>query len=70
MLTDLLVKWKGIYNVGIVRMMFLGAVHHWDEWGLANILEEPPAIRKIHGEMIAFVKAWLEDWKAPVRGPL
>ena len=47
--------------------MYLGAVHHWDEWGLANILEEPPEIRKIHGEMVAFVKAWLEDWEAPVR---
>ena len=27
--------------------MSLDAVHHWDEleWGLANILGEPPAIR-------------------------
>ena len=47
--------------------VYLGAVHHWDEWGLENIVDEPPAIQKIHGEMVAFVEAWLEDWEAPVR---
>ncbi|KAF8073998.1 serine carboxypeptidase S28-domain-containing protein [Lyophyllum atratum] len=42
-----------------------GAVHHWDEYGLPNLLDEPPEIRKIHGEMILFVTEWLKDWKAP-----
>ncbi|KAG6853090.1 hypothetical protein C0991_006984 [Blastosporella zonata] len=42
-----------------------GAVHHWDEWGLLDLQDEPPAIQKIHGEMIGFVTAWLEDFKAP-----
>ncbi|TFK34727.1 serine carboxypeptidase S28-domain-containing protein [Crucibulum laeve] len=40
-------------------------VHHYDEYGLENLLEEPPEIRKIHGEMIVFVMEWLKDWKAP-----
>jgi len=39
------------------------AVHHWDENGLPNILNEPPSIRQIHGEMIQFVTEWLKDWK-------
>ncbi|KAH6911475.1 serine carboxypeptidase S28-domain-containing protein [Coprinopsis sp. MPI-PUGE-AT-0042] len=42
-----------------------GGVHHWDEWGLKNILEEPAEIRKIHSEIIEFVREWLKDWKAP-----
>ncbi|KAG5350295.1 hypothetical protein C0989_011719 [Termitomyces sp. Mn162] len=42
-----------------------GAVHHWDEWGLPNIGDEPPEIQKIHEETIDFVTAWLEDFKAP-----
>jgi hypothetical protein len=42
----------------------LEAVHHWDENGLANILNEPPDIRKIHGDEIYFVTEWLKDWKA------
>ncbi|KAG5646028.1 hypothetical protein DXG03_004630 [Asterophora parasitica] len=42
-----------------------GAVHHWDEYGLPNLLDEPADIRKIHGEMIEFVTEWLKDWKAP-----
>ncbi|KAF5377966.1 hypothetical protein D9615_006701 [Tricholomella constricta] len=42
-----------------------GAVHHWDEYGLPNLLDEPPEIQKIHGEMIDFVMEWLEDFKAP-----
>ncbi|KIM40869.1 hypothetical protein M413DRAFT_445651 [Hebeloma cylindrosporum] len=37
-------------------------VHHYDEYGLANLLEEPPEIRKIHAEMIHFVNSWLSDW--------
>jgi len=37
-------------------------VHHYDEYGLANLLEEPPEIRKIHAEMIHFVNSWLRDW--------
>ncbi|KAJ7597348.1 peptidase S28 [Mycena floridula] len=42
-----------------------GAVHHWDEWGLKNIEDEPAEIRKIHKEMIGFVTEWLKDWKPP-----
>ncbi|EDR12996.1 uncharacterized protein LACBIDRAFT_312108 [Laccaria bicolor S238N-H82] len=38
-------------------------VHHYDEYGLRNLLEEPPEIRKIHGEMITFVTEWLKDWE-------
>jgi hypothetical protein len=37
-------------------------VHHYDENGLRNLSQEPVEIRKIHEEMIAFVKKWLEDW--------
>lgn len=43
----------------------LGGVHHYDEYGLKDITQEPPEIRKIHEEMIDFVKAWLKDWKKP-----
>ncbi|KAJ3799815.1 serine carboxypeptidase S28-domain-containing protein [Lentinula aff. detonsa] len=39
-------------------------VHHYDEYGLKISENEPPEIRKIHEEMIAFVQAWLKDWKA------
>ncbi|KAF8895639.1 serine carboxypeptidase S28-domain-containing protein [Infundibulicybe gibba] len=42
-----------------------GGVHHYDEYGLPNIFDEPPQIRKIHGEMILFVTEWLKDWKPP-----
>ncbi|KAG2370312.1 serine carboxypeptidase S28-domain-containing protein [Suillus spraguei] len=41
------------------------AVHHYDEYGLKNISDEPEEIRKIHVEMIAFVMEWLKDFKAP-----
>ncbi|KAF8628691.1 hypothetical protein AX15_003751 [Amanita polypyramis BW_CC] len=40
-------------------------VHHYDEYGLRNISEEPPEIRQVHEEMISFVREWLKDWKAP-----
>ncbi|KAJ3882525.1 serine carboxypeptidase S28-domain-containing protein [Lentinula edodes] len=39
-------------------------VHHYDEYGLQNPDDEPPEIRKIHEEMVAFVQHWLRDWKA------
>ncbi|KAI0311348.1 peptidase S28 [Amylostereum chailletii] len=39
-----------------------GAVHHWDENGLANSTQEPPEIQKIHREEIEFVQAWLADY--------
>ncbi|RXW17807.1 hypothetical protein EST38_g8048 [Candolleomyces aberdarensis] len=42
-----------------------GGVHHYDEWGYTNIFDEPPEIRKIHAEMIEFVREWLKDWKSP-----
>ncbi|KAJ4482389.1 serine carboxypeptidase S28-domain-containing protein [Lentinula aciculospora] len=38
-------------------------VHHYDEYGLKNLEDEPPEIRNIHEEMIAFVREWLKDWK-------
>jgi len=38
-------------------------VHHYDEYGLRNIVDEPPEIRQIHGEMIVFVMEWLKDTK-------
>lgn len=41
---------------------YLDGVHHYDEFGLANLLEEPAEIRKIHAEMISFVISWLKDW--------
>ncbi|KAJ7464832.1 serine carboxypeptidase S28-domain-containing protein [Mycena galericulata] len=41
-----------------------GGVHHFDEWGLLNLADEPSQIRKIHEEMIFFVGEWLKDWKA------
>ncbi|KAN0131018.1 peptidase S28 [Lactarius tabidus] len=40
-----------------------GGVHHWDENGLKNTSEEPEEIRRIHSEMIEFVKVWLEEWR-------
>ncbi|KIJ24620.1 hypothetical protein M422DRAFT_77168 [Sphaerobolus stellatus SS14] len=41
------------------------AVHHYDENGLADQSLEPPQIQDIHNEEIAFVKAWLKDFKPP-----
>ncbi|OCH91247.1 peptidase S28 [Obba rivulosa] len=40
-------------------------VHHYDEFGLRNMFDEPPEILQIHKEMIEFVTEWLKDWKAP-----
>lgn len=40
-------------------------VHHYDEYGLRDIQDEPPEIRKIHGEMSVFVLEWLKAWKKP-----
>ena len=40
----------------------LDGVHHYDEYGLRNIEDEPPEILQIHKEMIHFVKEWLKDW--------
>ncbi|KIY62526.1 peptidase S28 [Cylindrobasidium torrendii FP15055 ss-10] len=40
-------------------------VHHYDEWGYKNLADEPAEIRKVHGEMIAFVMEWLKDWVPP-----
>ncbi|EPQ50969.1 peptidase S28 [Gloeophyllum trabeum ATCC 11539] len=39
------------------------AVHHYDEYGLRDITQEPPEIMKVHLEMIDFVTEWLKDWK-------
>ncbi|TFK89724.1 peptidase S28 [Polyporus arcularius HHB13444] len=41
-----------------------GGVHHWDENGRSDILEEPPQIQMIHEEIVIFVTSWLEDWEA------
>ncbi|KAF5360739.1 hypothetical protein D9756_005098 [Leucocoprinus leucothites] len=42
-----------------------GAVHHWDEYGLADLTQEPEEIQQIHAEEVAFVEAWLADWTPP-----
>jgi len=49
----------------IFRIDNSGAVHHWDEYGLADHSQEPPEIQQIHAEEIAFVEAWLADWSPP-----
>ncbi|TDL22164.1 peptidase S28 [Rickenella mellea] len=36
-------------------------VHHYDEYGLRKLRDEPLEIQKIHEEMIYFVKEWLKD---------
>ena len=41
-----------------------GGVHHWDENGRRNLLEEPAQIQMIHEEIIVFISSWLEDWAA------
>jgi len=38
-------------------------VHHYDEYGLRNIADEPEEIRRIHDEMIVFVMEWIKQWK-------
>ncbi|KAF8349505.1 peptidase S28 [Amanita rubescens] len=38
------------------------AVHHYDENGLADINLEPPEIRAIHLQEVAFVGAWLKSF--------
>ena len=45
--------------------MDTGAVHHWDENGLADFSAQPAFIQKIQSEEIAFVRAWLKDFKPP-----
>ncbi|KAH9841596.1 peptidase S28 [Rhodofomes roseus] len=42
-----------------------GGVHHYDEYGLRDLWEEPPEIENIHLEMIEFVEEWLLDWQSP-----
>jgi hypothetical protein len=42
-------------------------VHHYDEYGLRNIGEEPEEIRKIHGQMIVFVMEWMKQWKVDAK---
>ncbi|KAL8865335.1 MAG: hypothetical protein Q9198_009371 [Flavoplaca austrocitrina] len=45
-----------------------GAVHHWDENGLfpnETTATLPPApVKEVQGQEVAFVKAWLEDFRA------
>ena len=41
---------------------YIEGIHHYDSIALKNPLDEPPQIQKIHKEIIAFVKSWLEDW--------
>ncbi|KAJ7636358.1 peptidase S28 [Roridomyces roridus] len=40
-----------------------GAVHHYDENGLADHTLEPPAIQAIHMQEVEFVQGWLADFK-------
>ncbi|THH10296.1 hypothetical protein EW146_g8421 [Bondarzewia mesenterica] len=42
-----------------------GAVHHWDENGLADNSAEPVEIRAIHEQEVEFVTAWLKDFRKP-----
>ena len=46
-------------------MLLVAAVHHWDENGLADPSAEPDFIQTIHHQEVAFVTAWLKDFKAP-----
>ncbi|KAK7690876.1 hypothetical protein QCA50_005978 [Cerrena zonata] len=40
-----------------------GAVHHYDENGLADPSQEPPTIQEIHAQEVEFVKGWLKEFK-------
>jgi len=40
------------------------AVHHYDEYGLARLEDEPPEILQVHLEMIEFVQKWLKEWNS------
>ncbi|GAA6014384.1 hypothetical protein JCM10207_005443 [Rhodosporidiobolus poonsookiae] len=40
-----------------------GGVHHWDENGLLPPAAEPSAIARVHADEIAFVQAWLREWR-------
>lgn len=51
-----------VYRRSLIILFFAGGVHHYDEYGLRNLEDEPEEIRKIHGEMILFVMEWLKDW--------
>lgn len=42
-----------------------GAVHHYDENGLADPAQEPPTIKEIHAQEVEFVKGWLKEFKKP-----
>lgn len=53
------VCWNPVLKISILS----GGVHHWDENGLKNTSAEPEKIRRIHAEMIEFVKKWLEEWR-------
>ncbi|KAI0062858.1 peptidase S28 [Artomyces pyxidatus] len=46
-----------------------GGVHHWDENGLRNSTAEPQEIRLIHEQEVAFVQAWLKDFKNARQSP-
>ncbi|KAJ7617733.1 peptidase S28 [Roridomyces roridus] len=39
------------------------AVHHYDENGLADHSQEPPAIQAIHSQEVEFVQGWLADFE-------
>jgi hypothetical protein len=40
--------------------MAADAVHHYDEYGLPKLEDEPKDVQQIHEEMIEFVKHWLK----------
>lgn len=42
--------------------MILDGVHHYDEYGLADIDNEPAEIQQIHREEVEFVRRWLNDF--------
>jgi hypothetical protein len=53
------------HTLSLLSCSFTDAVHHWDENGLANPLDEPEDIRRIHDETIMFVTEWLKDFMTP-----
>ena len=39
-------------------------MHHWDENGRRDLMDEPAEIQMIHADIVGFVSEWLEAWEA------
>lgn len=50
-----------VSNTWILTLITPEGGHHYEENGLANFEDEPEEIKKIHKEIIAFVKEWLKE---------